>query len=69
MPPPTVIFKIESNVTESGKLFVIWTGNVKFIVYTNLFQPQAQTILDREKPKNKNGYIFLNKYKDVFTFS
>ena len=63
-----ICFKILADIIESGKMFVIWVENVKFRVYTNLFQHQAKTVFDRERPKNRYGHIDLNKHKAIFSF-
>ena len=42
-------FKIMNNITKTGRIYVISKGNIKYRVYTNLYQTDADNIMKEEE--------------------
>ena len=42
-------FKITSDITKTGRMYVIWKENVKYRVYTNLYRTDANNTMKKEE--------------------
>ena len=42
-------FKIRNDITKTGRMYVIWKENIKYGVYTNFYQTDANNIVKKKK--------------------
>ena len=50
-------FKIMNNITKTGRMYVIWNGNIKYRVYTDLYQTNANNIMKAKDAKDLHCLI------------
>ena len=59
-------YKIKStNNCESANMFVLWTDNAFYRVFTNLCYNWADRVLRSERSLDKFGYIDMKKYNSL----
>ena len=63
-----ICYDILADDHESGQIYIVWTDNQKFRVFTNLYWGCVQTLINKEKPEDRCGYVDLHKYKGLYSF-
>ena len=63
-----ICYDLLNDEHESGSIQIVWTENLKFWAFTNVYPPCARKLIKKEQPTTVSGYLELNeKYRAQYT--